>query len=233
MLPDTKTNEPTKVVYDFSAVDSYLSAHSTRAQSDKRLKTGLGLLGAGVGIGAAAFGLSYVMRPEIITVEKPIITEKVVTVDKPVITERVVTVDKPLITEKVKEVPAPTTPAPQVGERATPEQFSQSVEFKTAEFNGRVLGVENGTIRFSNGRALEIMNGQGQPVGEPTTSRFNGEMAYCHRAGTFANGKERWPCNVLRNGVVLNLMEEIGRETLRKQQQQPASNPFADLFEDN
>jgi hypothetical protein len=218
--------------HDYSALEA--NTRSIEAKSKGRLFVSMGLaaLAAGAGVGLAAFGLSFALEPKVITVEKPVVTEKLVLVDKPIITEKLVTVDRPVVVEK--SVPAPqaqaqspsaSPPAPKVGDKSSAERFEQSEAFQSAEFHGRISSFDAGKLVFENGRYFEMSDSAGRPVGRPTTSRYNGDLAYCRHEGYFAGGREIWPCHALHKGVVENvsLVKDEARRPSNK-------DPLSELF---
>jgi hypothetical protein len=201
--------------HDYSAVDAYHSAVKAKAKARLILTMGLAALTAGAGVGAAAWGLSFLIEPKIIETEKVVVQEKVVTVDKPVITERVVTVEKPVVVEKPVALPSPPANAE--------EKFTQTEEFKTAQFKGRIKSIVGGEIVFDNGRKLVMADASGRPSGSPTTSKYDGDIAFCRYVGDYANGRKKWPCSVFHNGRSEALVFDKAGIDGKDQ-------PFADLY---
>lgn len=206
--------------HDYSAVEAY--HHSVRVKSNARLALACGLaaLAAGVGIGAGAVGLSYLLEPKIVETTRVVTETKVERVEVPKIIEheKVVTVDRPVVVEK----PTVSLPPPA---QSPVERFTQSEEYRTAEFNGRILKFHGGVIQFDNGRDLMMANGNGSLNLNAGTTRYDGDLAYCHHDGNFANGRQRWPCKVMHNGVV----EEL-KWAETKPAPHPADDPLNDLF---
>lgn len=222
---------PTDIPQVFSEEHDFtpLEAHYRRedAMTKARLFIGIGLaaLAAGAGVGAAAYGLSFALAPKIIETTKVVTETRVERVEVPKIVEvpRIERVEVPRIVEKVVSAPQPPT-APPAGTRLLPEEFESSPAYKTAEFRGKIVSIIDGQIKFDNGRVLVFADPAGRPVGAPTTREFDGELAFCRRAGRNTNGTERWPCSVLHNGIVQNLAFPQRAESTN-------SNLFSDIFE--
>jgi hypothetical protein len=224
--------------HDFTAVDASFKAIQARSNAKLALGVGLGILAAGVGVGAAAFGLSFLFEKEILEVPQIVTETKVERVEIPKIVEVPKIVETTRVVEKpvaVQQPPAPVVqpaPTPRLGDRTTDQEFQNSEEFKTAEFNGRIISVTNGLIKFSNGQSLTILDSNGVPLNSPTTNGVNGMLAYCHEGGVFANGRHRWPCLVNHNGRVKKLMDLIDRASGGEVYHRNSNNSdlFTDLF---
>jgi hypothetical protein len=199
-------------------------AQVLKAQADRRQKTGYAALAAGLGIGAAAFGLSFVLPPKIVETTK-VVTEtktvevpKIVEVPKVVETTKVVEVPKLVEHTKVIEVPkivektmpappaptvTPPTPAPKLGEHSTVENFTGSEDYKNTVFRGKIVSHANGEIRFDNGQSFLDAFPDGSRDFAVNNKRHDGDYAYCAQNGSkFPNGTASFYCYALHNGVV-------------------------------
>jgi hypothetical protein len=216
---------------------SLLRSH---AHSNTILKTGAAALLTGLGVGAAAFGISYAIQPKVIETTKVVTETKIERIEIPKIVEKEVikTVEIPKIIDRPVAAPQPSPapkPAPQVGDRTTDDDFKNSEEFQSAAFKGKIVSIRNGDITFSNGRTLSLAGGNGELLHSPTTNALNGRLAYCAQNGAFGNGRLKWPCQTLKNGVVVSLMDELNAATASQRYGQrkstpEASNPFEELF---
>jgi hypothetical protein len=150
-----------------------LQNDSKRASADLRFKTGIALLAAGLGIGAAAFGISFLVKPKII--DRPVVTEKLVYVDKPIITERVVTVEKPVIVEKPVPTPEPAPIQQPTAKPRTEAEFKNQPDFKNAQYSGIIESYVGGDITFSEGKKFNHIKGNDR-LDKPW---LVGKYAYC------------------------------------------------------
>jgi hypothetical protein len=214
--------------------DARAKAMAVDAQSKRTLRWGLAGAALLAGIGLAAFGASYLWPPKVQVVE----TEKVVTVEKPLIVEKQVVVEKPV--EKIIEVPkiiekpvpmAPPAPAPapKVGEHSTPQQFEGSEEFRNSVFRGRVASLIGGEIKFTDGRGFQTVMSDGTPYRAISTTRYNGDLAYCSNTGVkYPDGSPRWECRVLHGGRIENPF--IAQAEQQRPTQRTSDDPLEDLF---
>ena len=150
-----------------------LQNDSKRASAELRFKSGIALLAAGLGIGAAAFGISFLVKPKII--DRPVVTEKLVYVDKPIITERVVTVEKPVIVEKPVPTPAPAPIQQPTAKPRTEAEFKNQPDFKNAQYSGIIESYVGGDIIFSEGKKFNHIKGNDR-LDKPW---LVGKYAYC------------------------------------------------------
>jgi hypothetical protein len=219
------------VEFDYSALDAHTKSVNARSKARVIVAIGAASLAAGAGIGLGAWGISHLIEPKVVTVEKPVVQKEIERVEIPKIVEheKIVTVEKPVVIEK--QVPAPQSPAapaikpaPSKLDRTADQEFENSPEFQAAEFHGRIRSIEAGEIQFDNGRKLLMADGAGRLAHSPTTTKFNGDMAFCRYAGDYANGRKRWPCTVLHEGHVENLRFS-GAESAPW-----SSDPLAELF---
>jgi hypothetical protein len=230
---NTDADTPFDVEHDFSLLQS-------RSRADTILKSGAATLLGGAGVGLAALGISYLVEPKIITTERVVVQKEIekVEIEKPIIKETVKVVEVPKIIDRPVAAPQPSPapkPAPQVGDRTTDDDFKNSEEFQSAAFKGKIVSIRNGDITFSNGRTLSLAGGNGELLHSPTTNALNGRLAYCAQNGAFGNGRLKWPCQTLKNGVVVSLMDELNAATASQRYGQrnstpEASNPFEELF---
>jgi len=146
---------------------------SKRASAELRFKSGIALLAAGLGIGAAAFGISFLVKPKII--DRPVVTEKLVYVDKPIITERVVTVEKPVIVEKPVPTPEPAPIQQPTAKPRTEAEFKNQPDFKNAQYSGIIESYVGGDIIFSEGKKFNHIKGNDR-LDKPW---LVGKYAYC------------------------------------------------------
>lgn len=87
----------------------------------------------------------------------------------------------------------------QSGYRAfTPKQFTETEEYKTAEYHGRLETIRDGKIIFSDGQVFNPLN----PNYLTTTSEYNGDYAYCRQITPSEN---RYICRVLHMGVEVKI----------------------------
>jgi hypothetical protein len=150
-----------------------LQNDSKRASAELRFKSGLALLAVGLGIGAAAFGISFLVKPKII--DRPVVTEKLVYVDKPIITERVVTVEKPVIVEKPVPTPEPAPIQQPTAKPRTEAEFKNQPDFKNAQYSGIIESYVGGDITFSEGKKFNHIKGNDR-LDKPW---LVGKYAYC------------------------------------------------------
>jgi Inner membrane complex protein len=236
-------------------------AQIIQAQAERRKKTGYAALAAGLGIGAAAFGVSFLLKPKIIETTK-IVTEtktvevpKLVEVPKILETTKVVEVPKLVEHTKVVEVPkiiekpmpAPQAPpAPKPGDHTTPDNFTGSEDYKNTFFKGKLISHRNGEIKFANGKVFLDMHSNGTRDQSVNNDRHNGDYAYCAQDGNrFPDGSEAYHCYALHNGVVEHLSFKSPEPMTQNNpidlfgpsphpKRQPATDdPLADLFDLN
>jgi hypothetical protein len=200
-------------------------AQIIQAQAERRKKTGYAALAAGMGIGVAAFGLSFLLKPKVIETTK-VVTEtktvevpKIVEVPKVVETTKVVEVPKLVENTKVVEVPKiiqtptpipqpPSPPAPKPGDHTTPDNFTGSEDYKNTLFRGKLVSHMNGEIKFDNGRVFFDMHSNGTRNYSINNQRHNGDFAYCAQDGNkFPDGSDAYHCYALHNGVVEHLSQ--------------------------
>jgi hypothetical protein len=199
-------------------------AQIIKAQAARREKTGYAALAAGLGLGAAAFGLSYVLPPKIVettrvvtetrTIEVPKIVEvpkviettKVVEAPRPV--EHTKVVEAPGISEKTMQAPpavavSPPAPVTKPGQHSTVEKFIGSDDYRNTIFRGKIVSHSNGEIRFDNGHSFFDALPDGSRDFAVNNRRHDGDYAYCAQNGSkFANGAAGFYCYALHNGVV-------------------------------
>lgn len=195
-------------------------AQIIQAQAERRRKTGWALLATGVGVGAAAFGLSYLIPPKIIETTK-VVTDiktvevpKIVEVPKVVETTKVVEVPKVVEHTKVVEVPKiiertvpapppPPAPAPRLGERSSVENFTGSEDYRNTVYRGKIVSHQNGEIKFDNGKSFTDVFPDGSQNFSITNRRHDGDFGYCAQSNDrLPDGRPAFYCFALHNGVV-------------------------------
>jgi hypothetical protein len=186
---------------DKAAIEERLSplrVAEKRAQSELRLKTGFAFLAAGIGIGAAAFGISFLVKPKIITTEKIVIQTQVERVEIPKIVEvtKIERVEIPKIIEKPVQLPALIPQA--LAKPKTEQQFTEQQAFKDAEYHGIIDSYLNGNITFRGGRTFY------HSIGNVLSYRpeLIGKQAYCEE---FNPQEHRFHCYAWVNGKVLGI----------------------------
>ena len=191
-------------------------AQIIQAQAERRKKTGYAALASGIGIGAAAFGLSYLLPPKIIETTKVVTETKTVEVPKIVEVPKVVEIPKIIETTKVIETPkiiektpasSPTLPppsnTPQLGERSTTENFTNSDDYKNTLIKGKIIYHRSGEIKFNNGKSFFDLQPNGTKDISVNNTRHDGDLGYCAQTGQrLPNGTELYNCRALHNGVV-------------------------------
>ena len=152
------------------------------ALANLRFKSGIALLAAGLGIGAAAFGISFIVKPKII--------------DRPVVSERLVYVDKPIVTERIVQVPAAPTPVsapsqPPIAKPQTDQQFTQQQVYNESEYHGIIKEYnEKGDVTFSTGKKFNRTSGDVVQ----NRQRLIGRPAYCYEINP---ANHHYNCKVL------------------------------------
>jgi len=156
-----------------------LQNDSKRASAELRFKSGLALLAVGLGIGAAAFGISFLVKPKII--DRPVVTEKVV------VQTKVERVEIPKIVEvtKVERVEIPKInerPAPAINDDhsaiakpRTEAEFKNLPDYKNAQYSGIIESYVGGDITFSGGKKFNHIKGNDR-LDKPW---LVGKYAYC------------------------------------------------------
>jgi hypothetical protein len=185
-------------------------AHIIQAQAERRKKTGYAALASGIGIGAAALGLSYLLPPKIVE------TTKVITETKTVEVPKIVEIPKVIETTKVIETPKsiettpplppitpPPTSTPQIGEHTSTENFTNSDEYKNTLIKGKIIYHRSGEIKFDNGKSFFDLQPNGLKDISVNNTRHDGDFGYCAQTGQrLPNGTELYNCRALHNGVV-------------------------------
>ena len=164
---------------------------SKRASAELRFKSGIALLAAGLGIGAAAFGISFLVKPKII--DRPVVTEKLVYVDKPIISERVVTVEKPVIVEKPVPSVAPVPVQQPTAKPRTEAEFKNLPDYKNAQYSGIIESYIGGDITFSGGRRFNHVSNSDRL----TRPELEGHFGYCIMSNP---DMQRYTCKAFING---------------------------------
>jgi len=191
-------------------------AQIIQAQAERRKKTGFATLASGIGIGAAALGLSYLLHPKIVETTKVVTETKTVEVPKIIEVPKVVEVPKIIETTKVIERPKvteqtpPTTPTlpppsttPQPGERSSTENFTNSDDYKNTLIKGKIIYHRSGEIKFDNGKLFYDLQPNGTKDFSVSNNRHDGDFGYCAQTGQrLQNGTELYNCRALHNGVV-------------------------------
>lgn len=185
-------------------------AHIIQAQAERRKKTGYAALASGVGIGAAALGLSYLLPPKIVETTKIITETKTVEIPKivevPKIIETTKVIEIPKVTEQTPPSP-PTLPppntTPQLGERSSTENFTNSDDYKNTLIKGKIIYHRSGEIKFDNGKSFFDLQPNGTKDFSVNNNRHDGDFGYCAQTGQrLSNGTELYNCRALHNGVV-------------------------------
>ena len=191
-------------------------AQIIQAQAERRKKTGVAALTSGIGIGAAALGLSYLLPPKIVettkvvtetkTVEVPKIIEVPKVVEVPKIIDTTKVIERPKVTEQTPPSP-PTLPppitTPQLGERSSTENFTNSDEYKNTLIKGKIIYHRSGEIKFDNGKSFYDLQPNGEKDISVNNNRHDGDFGYCAQTGQrLQNGTELYNCRALHNGVV-------------------------------
>jgi len=185
-------------------------AQIIHAQAERRKKTGYAVLTAGVGVGAAALGLSFLLPPKIIETTKVVTETKTVEVPKIIEVPKIVETTKVIETQKLIDKPAPPapiisppSPAPQIGDRSSTENFTNSDEYKNTLIKGKIISHKAGEIKFDNGRSFIDLLPNGTKDTSITNSRHDGDFGFCAQTGQkLPNGTELYSCQALHNGVV-------------------------------
>lgn len=235
------------VEFDYSALDAHTKSINARSKARVILAIGVASLAAGAGVGIGAWGISHLIEPKVVTVEKPIIQKEIERVEIPKIIERekIVTVEVPKIVEKQlqpPEQPAPINPPPMrapvpkkpaapVGAPSSEQAFVNSQEFADAEIHGRIASHNAGVIQFANGQQRFDAYPDGSHDPRLSTNRHNGDYGFCRRLpGEFPNGNPRWDCRVLHRGVVENAYSANGWRTAPSPVQRQDVDPISQLF---
>lgn len=220
-------------IHDYSAIDDFLAVRSTRANSDRRLKTGLGVLAGGIGVGAVLAAGSLWVRPEIIETTRVVTETKIEKVEVPKIVTETKIVEVPKLVQvptppaQPAPTPAPPAAAPKVGDKSNDQSFTQSDEFRAATYKGKVQSFVNGRVTFEGGKIFYVTNHDGSRNTSTTTDRFNGDNAFCSDTlQKFPTGGPIWECRVLHRGVVENLF------AARNDAPKPAPSTDGDILEE-
>jgi hypothetical protein len=215
---------------------SLLRSH---ARSNTILKTGAAALLTGLGVGAAAFGISYAIQPKVIETTKVVTETKIERIEIPKIVEKEVikTVEIPKIIDRpVAAAPPPATkpptPAPEPGQRMSKNEFENTSMYRDADkCKGVLVSHIKGVMTFENGSTCRDVYEDGRLDPRLTTSRNDGDLVTCNDTGKrLPNGKPMWNCYALHNGRI----ESVGNyPTATAAQRNPAlqnNDLLDDLF---
>jgi hypothetical protein len=233
---NTDAYAPFEIEHDFSLLQS-------RSRADTILKSGAAALLTGIGIGAAAYGISFAIQPEIIHDTKIVTETKVqrVEIEKPIVTEKVVEVSK-IIDRPVAAAPPPqpvpaakpqqASPPPAPGQRMSKGEFQNTQFFREADkCKGVLVSHVNGVMVFQNGSRCYDAYPDGGRDPRLTTSRNDGDLVSCNETGEqFPNGKPHWRCYALHNGVIESVRDFRTASTIQRSAP-PSDDPFSDLFQ--
>ncbi len=172
---------------DLEALDAAFAAkreaeaYATRATARGILvkRVGLASILAGVGIGCAAFGISFLLQPR----ERIVIQEKLVTLPGAV-TERIIE----------KQVPGPT-----VYVTETEKRFIDSPGYASATVKGKIVkSVDGIALTFDSGKSWSPVDRNMVSDSDP----FIGDWGYCEPAG------DHWHCFASHNGVTVSVPQK-------------------------
>ncbi len=211
--------------HDFSLLHAQSARSNMRSRADLVLKSGGAALLVGAGVGLAAFGLSYLVEPKIITTERVVVQKEIEKVEIPKIVEKetVKIVEVPKVIDR--PVPAaPPQPLPKTDFKKT-KMYSSANKCK-----GVLVSHIRGEMKFENGTSCFDAYPDGTKDTRLTTSRNNGDDVVCNDTGNlFENGSPEWRCYALHNGKVEPVADY--RTASSNARNAPPVDPFIELFQ--